>query len=76
VLGGAGRDDVKGPNGLCAPIHEVTPYAWRVTGTLNAIVPNLDAYLAAHRSRGTSPAIYACADPDLELLNVDVMHQP
>jgi hypothetical protein len=76
LLGGGGRDDPREPNGLCAPRHEVTPYAWRVTGTFSATVRNIDTYMVAHPSRGSSPSIYACADPYLALLNIDISPQP
>ncbi len=71
LLGGGGRDDPKAPNGLCAPGNEVTPYAWRVSGTFSLTIRNLDTYIAAHPSRGSPPGVYACADPYLDLLNID-----
>lgn len=76
MLGGDGRDDPLAPNGLCASRHEVAPYAWRVTGSFSATVRNLDSYIVAHPSRGTSPSLYACSDPYLNLLNVDIGRQP
>ena len=76
VLGGAGRDDPKQPDGLCASSDEVTPAAWRVTGPLSATVRNVDPYLIAHPSPGLSPSVFACADPDLALLNINIAQQP
>lgn len=76
LIGGNGRDDARSPSALCAPKNEVTPYAWRVTGSFHAIVRNLDAYIAAHPTRGSSPAVYACADPILDLLNLTLEQQP
>ena len=70
LLGGNGRDDPKGPNGMCT--RPVTPYAWRLTGTFTTTIRNVDTYIAGHAMHGSSQSVYACADPDLELLNIDI----
>ena len=78
LIGGNGRDDdsPRSTTGECVPRHEVTPYAWQVSGTFSAIVRNLDLDVATHPAHDTSPSVYACADPYLQLISVDLAQLP
>lgn len=72
----AGGSDGRGTRARSRARNQVIPAAWKISGALNATVPNVDHAILAHPVRGTSAHVVACADPDLELINVDIIQMP